>query len=393
MSEELDFMAGETPVLTFDAFTEAAQATQEAEAVAVQPQTQTEEKKIEAPDPFDESKLTEQEKQMVDQFSEQIDLNNSTLVMQYGAGAQKKVADFSQTVLDNLKTKDMGEAGKMLTDVVAELQGMSEEEDGGILGFFKKKGNQAKKLKIKYDSASANVDKIVDTLQDHQTQLIKDTAMLDKMYLMNQNYFKELSMYIIAGKKKIARVREEELPALIGKAAETGLPEDAQAANDLSNLLNRFEKKVHDLELTRMVSIQMAPQIRLVQNNNTLMSEKIQSTIVNTIPLWKSQMVIALSVEHSNQAAKAQSEVTQLTNDLLKQNADALKMATVDTAKASERGVVDLETLVHSNEMLIQTLDEVMHIQQEGREKRMQAEQKMQDMEAELRQKLLEVRS
>ena len=396
MSEELDFMAGETPVLTFDGFAEAVQTAETAEAAAVQqPQVQTkpEEKKIEAPDPFDESKLTEQEKQMVNQFSDQIDLNNSTLVMQYGAGAQKKVADFSQTVLDNLKTKDMGEAGKMLTDVVAELQGMSEEDEGGILGFFKKKGNQAKKLKIKYDSASANVDKIVGTLQDHQNQLIKDTAMLDKMYQMNQNYFKELSMYIIAGKKKIAKVREEDLPALVGKAAETGLPEDAQAANDLGNLLNRFEKKVHDLELTRMVSIQMAPQIRLVQNNNTLMSEKIQSTIVNTIPLWKSQMVIALSVEHSNQAAKAQSEVTQLTNDLLKQNADALKMATVDTAKASERGVVDLETLVHSNEMLIQTLDEVMHIQQEGREKRMQAEQKMQDMEAELRQKLLEIRS
>ena len=215
--------------------------------------------------------------------------------------------------------------------------------------------------------------------------------MLDKMYQMNQNYFKELSMYIIAGKKKIAKVREEELPALVGKAAETGLPEDAQAANDLSNLLNRFEKKIHDLELTRMVSIQMAPQIRLVQNNNTLMSEKIQSTIVNTIPLWKSQMVIALSVEHSNQAAKAQSEVTQLTNDLLRQNADALKMATVETAKASERGVVDIETLTHTNEMLIQTLDEVMHIQEDGRERRMAAEQKMQEMEAQLRDKLIDL--
>ena len=215
--------------------------------------------------------------------------------------------------------------------------------------------------------------------------------MLDKMYQMNQNYFKELSMYIIAGKKKIAKVREEELPALVGKAAETGLPEDAQAANDLSNLLNRFEKKIHDLELTRMVSIQMAPQIRLVQNNNTLMSEKIQSTIVNTLPLWKSQMVIALSVEHSNQAAKAQSEVTQLTNDLLRQNADALKMATVETAKASERGVVDIETLTHTNEMLIQTLDEVMHIQEDGRERRMAAEQKMQEMEAQLRDKLIDL--
>ncbi len=383
MSEEFDLMGGEVPVLTFDGLAAA-----EAAEAAVLPAA-AEEKKVEAPDPYDESKLTDGERKMVEQFSSQIDLNNSALVMQYGAGAQKKVADFSQNVLDNLKTKDMGEAGKMLTDVVAELQGMSDEDEGGLFGFLKKKSNQLKRLQVKYDSASDNVDKIVDALSDHQTQLLKDTAMLDKMYQMNQNYFKELSMYIIAGKKKIDKVREEELPALIGKAAETGLPEDAQAANDLSNLLNRFEKKIHDLELTRMVSIQMAPQIRLVQNNNTLMSEKIQSTIVNTIPLWKSQMVIALSVEHSNQAAKAQSEVTQLTNDLLRQNADALKMATIDTAKASERGVVDIETLTHTNEMLIQTLDEVMHIQEEGREKRMMAEQKMQEMEAQLRDKLI----
>lgn len=382
MSEEFDLMGGETPVLTLDAF---------AAETAVAEQPKAEAKKPESADPYDESKLSEAERKMVTQFSGQIDLNNSAQIMQYGAGAQKKVADFSQNVLENLKTKDMGEAGKMLTDVVAELQGMSEEEEGGIFGFLKKKSNQVKRLQVKYDSASNNVDKIVEALESHQTQLLKDTAMLDKMYQMNQNYFKELSMYIIAGKKKIDRVREEELPALIGKAAETGLPEDAQAANDLSNLLNRFEKKIHDLELTRMVSIQMAPQIRLVQNNNTLMSEKIQSTIVNTIPLWKSQMVIALSVEHSNQAAKAQSEVTQLTNDLLRQNADALKMATVDTAKASERGVVDLETLTHTNEMLIQTLDEVMQIQQDGREKRMIAEQKMQEMEAELRDKLIKI--
>lgn len=382
MSEEFDLMGGETPVLTLDAF---------AAETAVAEQPKAEAKKPESADPYDESKLSEAERKMVTQFSGQIDLNNSAQIMQYGAGAQKKVADFSQNVLENLKTKDMGEAGKMLTDVVAELQGMSEEEEGGIFGFLKKKSNQVKRLQVKYDSASNNVDKIVEALESHQTQLLKDTAMLDKMYQMNQNYFKELSMYIIAGKKKIDRVREEELPALIGKAAETGLPEDAQAANDLSNLLNRFEKKIHDLELTRMVSIQMAPQIRLVQNNNTLMSEKIQSTIVNTIPLWKSQMVIALSVEHSNQAAKAQSEVTQLTNDLLRQNADALKMATIDTAKASERGVVDLETLTHTNEMLIQTLDEVMQIQQDGREKRMIAEQKMQEMEAELRDKLIKI--
>ena len=381
MSDELDLMGGETPVLTFDGF---------AEAAAVETKPAVAEKKEEA-DPYDESKLTENERKMVEQFSNQIDLNNSAQIMQYGAGAQKKVADFSQNVLDNMKTKDLGETGKMLTDVVAELQGMSEEDEGGIFGFLKKKTNQLKRLQIKYDSASCNVDKIVEALNDHQTQLLKDTAMLDKMYQMNQNYFKELSMYIIAGKKKIAKVREEELPALVGKAAETGLPEDAQAANDLSNLLNRFEKKIHDLELTRMVSIQMAPQIRLVQNNNTLMSEKIQSTIVNTIPLWKSQMVIALSVEHSNQAAKAQSEVTQLTNDLLRQNADALKMATVETAKASERGVVDIETLTHTNEMLIQTLDEVMHIQEDGRERRMAAEQKMQEMEAQLRDKLIDL--
>lgn len=351
-----------------------------------------EEKKIEAP-AFDESKLSPEERAMINGWVEKIDLTNSGMIMAYGTGAQNKIAKFSDSALENIKTKDLGEMGDLLSSVVVQLKGFEEEEDDkGFMSFFKKKSNKITALKAKYDAAEVNVDKIVDALNRHQIQLLKDVGMLDQMYEENKNYFKELSMYIIAGKKKIAKVKEEELPALIAKASESGLPEDAQAANDLAALLNRFEKKVHDLELTRMVSIQMAPQIRLVQNNDTIMAEKIQSTIVNTIPLWKSQMVLALGVAHSNQAAKAQTEVTNLTNELLRQNAATLKMATIETAKVSERGVVDMDTLVNTNKSLIETLDEVMQIQEEGRNKRAEAEVELRKMEEELRKKLLETK-
>ncbi len=351
-----------------------------------------EKKEVEAPT-FDESKLTAEERAMIDAWVEKIDVKNSAMIMSYGTGAQNKIAKFSDGALQNIRTKDLGEMGDLLSNVVVQLKGFDdEEEEKGIFGFFKKKGKKVATLKAKYDDAEVNVDKIVDALNKHQIQLLKDVGMLDQMYEENKGYFKELSMYIIAGKKKIAKVKEEELPALIQKASETGLPEDAQAANDLAALLDRFEKKIHDLELTRMVSIQMAPQIRLVQNNDTIMAEKIQSTIVNTIPLWKSQMVLALGVAHSNQAAKAQTEVTNLTNELLRQNAATLKMATIETAKVSERGIVDMETLTNTNKSLIETLDEVMQIQEEGRNKRAEAEIELRRMEEELRKKLLETR-
>ena len=351
-----------------------------------------EEKKVEAPI-FDESKLSPEERALINGWVEKIDLNNSGMIMAYGTGAQNKIAKFSDSALENIRTKDLGEMGDLLANVVVQLKGFDdEEEEKGFLGFFKKKANKVNTLKAKYDEAEVNVDKIVEALNKHQIQLLKDVGMLDQMYEENKNYFKELSMYIIAGKKKIAKVKEEELPALITKASETGLPEDAQAANDLASLLDRFEKKIHDLELTRMVSIQMAPQIRLIQNNDTIMAEKIQSTIVNTIPLWKSQMVLALGVAHSNQAAKAQTAVTDLTNELLRQNAATLKMATVETAKISERGVVDMDTLVNTNKSLIETLDEVMQIQEEGRNKRAEAEAELRRMEEELRKKLLETK-
>lgn len=351
-----------------------------------------EKKEVEAP-VFDESKLSAEERAMIDAWVEKIDIRNSAMIMSYGTGAQNKIAKFSDGALQNIRTKDLGEMGDLLSSVVVQLKGFEdEEEEKGFLGFFKKKSKKVATLKAKYDEAEVNVDKIVDALNKHQIQLLKDVGMLDQMYEENKGYFKELSMYIIAGKKKIAQVKEEELPALIAKASETGLPEDAQAANDLAALLDRFEKKIHDLELTRMVSIQMAPQIRLVQNNDTIMAEKIQSTIVNTIPLWKSQMVLALGVAHSNQAAKAQTEVTNLTNELLRQNAATLKMATIETAKVSERGIVDMETLVNSNKSLIETLDEVLQIQEEGRNKRAEAEIELRKMEEELRKKLLETR-
>ena len=342
---------------------------------------------------FDESSLSDAERKMVNDFAEKIQISNSNLVLQYGSGAQKKIADFSETALNNVRTKDMSEVGEMLTNVVVELKKFNvDEEEKGLFSFFKRSGNKISTYKAKYSSAEANVNRICNVLEDHQVQLMKDIAMLDKMYELNKVYFKELSMYILAGKKKLAEVESTELPAAQEKARRTGLPEDAQAANDLSAMCNRFEKKLHDLELTRTISIQMAPQIRLIQNNDTLMTEKIQSTQVNTIPLWKSQMVLALGVAHSQQAADAQKAVTDMTNELLRKNAETLKMSSIETAKQSERGIVDIETLKTTNESLISTLDEVMRIQQEGRQKRQEAETELRRIENDLKNKLLEMR-
>lgn len=340
---------------------------------------------------LDDSVLTEEERRMVNTFAEQIDLTNSAMVLQYGAGTQKKMADFSESALENVRSKDLGEVGDLLTGVVTELKSFDEEEEKGLFGIFKKASNKIESMKAKYAKAEANVNEIVKVLEKHQVQLMKDTALLDKMYELNLTYFKELSMYILAGKKKLEEVRGTQLAELTQKAQLSGLPEDAQAARDLESMCLRFEKKIHDLELTRMISIQTAPQIRLVQNNDTQMVEKIQSTIVNTIPLWKSQMVLALGVEHSAQAVEAQRKVTDMTNELLKKNAEKLKMATVETAKASERGIVDIETLKTTNESLISTLDEVMNIQREGREKRQAVEAELRNMEAELKNKLLQI--
>ncbi len=356
-----------------------------------------EEKQVPAAEPkqelseqLDDSILTEEEKKMVDEFSKQIDLHNSNAILQYGVGTQKKMADFSGDALENVKTKDLGEIGEMLSGVVAELKDFDEEQKG-FLGIFKKTANKVEALKVKYSKAETNITTICQALEQHQVQLLKDIAVLDKMYDLNLSYFKELSMYILAGKKKLKESREVELAALVEKARVSGLPEDAQAAKDLESLCDRFEKKLHDLELTRMVSIQTAPQIRLVQSSDTMMVEKIQSTVVNTIPLWKSQMVLALGVTHAEQAAKAQREVSDMTNELLKRNAAVLKTAAVESAKESERGIVDMETLKNTNATLISTLDEVMKIQAEGREKRRTAEIEMQHMEEELKQKLLEM--
>ena len=369
------------PTLTFGAETKEMPAVVEETAVA------------EAQEPaWDDSLLSDEERQMVDNFVGQIDLDNSNAILQYGVGTQKKMADFSETALKNVRTKDLGEVGDLLSGVVTELKSFDAEEEKGFLGFFKKQSNKITAMKAKYDKTEVNVNKICDVLEGHQVQLMKDVAMLDKMYDQNLAYFKELSMYILAGKKKLAQVREQELPQLREQAQRSGQPEDAQAAKDLENKCERFEKKIHDLELTRMISIQTAPQIRLVQNNDTLMVEKIQSTVVNTIPLWKSQMVLALGVAHSNQAAEAQREVTDMTNELLKNNAEKLKMATIETAKESERGIVDMETLKATNESLISTLDEVMKIQQEGHQKRQEAEAEINRMENELKGKLLEMR-
>lgn len=335
--------------------------------------------------------LNDEERKTVDSFANQIDLTDSTVILQYGSGTQKKMADFSETALEKVRTKDLGEIGDLLSDVVKELKDFDEEEEKGFFGIFKKASNRIQSLKAKYSKAETNVNKICSVLESHQIQLLKDVAILDKMYELNLTYFKELTMYILAGKKKLQEVRETKLRQLIDKARCTGLAEDAQAAKDLEAMCARFEKKIHDLELTRTISIQTAPQIRLVQSNDTLMAEKIQSTVVNTIPLWKSQMLLALGVEHSAQAAAAQREVTDMTNELLKRNAEKLKMATIETAQESERGIVDIETLKVTNESLITTLDEVMRIQQEGRQKRKEAEQEMYRIENELKAKLLEI--
>ena len=350
---------------------------------------------VEQPKPMDDSMLSEEEKEMVANFTQQIDLRNTNAILRYGAGVQKKMADFSESALENVKSKDFGEVGDMLSSVVVELKSFDaeEEEKKGFFGnLFKKTENKLTSMKAKYAKAEDNVTQICKALETHQVVLLKDIAVLDKMYELNLSYFNELSMYILAGKKKLEQVRNEELTALIAKAEVSGLAEDAQAAKDLEGLCERFEKKLHDLELTRMISIQTAPQIRLVQNSNTMMVEKIQSTVVNTIPLWKSQMVLALGVEHSNQAARAQQQVTDMTNELLKKNAETLKMASIETAKASERGVVDMETLKQTNASLISTLDEIMKIQTEGREKRLAAEHELRQMEDDLKNKLLEIR-
>lgn len=343
---------------------------------------------------FSENNLTPEELKMVDDFSKKIDIHNSQAILQYGVGTQKKMADFSETALKNVRTKDLGEVGNMLSSLVTELKSFEiEENEKGFKGFFKKSSNKATAMKAKYAKAETNVSAVCDTLENHQKLLLKDIAVMDKMYEVNLTYFKELSMYILAGKKKLEEFRAGELAEAVEKARRSNLPEDAQAAKDLENKCERFEKKLHDLELTRIISIQTAPQIRLVQNNDTLMAEKIQSTIVNTIPLWKSQMVLTLGIEHSNQAAKAQREVTDMTNGLLRKNADILKTATIETAKESERGIVDIETLQHTNESLISTFDEVMQIQSEGREKRRAAEQEMIRIETELKSKLLEIQT
>lgn len=341
---------------------------------------------------LDDSILSDEERRMVDDFSRQIDIHNTNGILQYGVGTQRKMADFSENALKNVRTKDLGEVGDMISSLVSELKSFDvEEEEKGFLGLFKKSANKLTVMKAKYDKAEANVENICEVLEGHQRQLMKDVAILDKMYGLNLSYFKELSMYILAGKKRLAEVRATELAELVEKAKKSNLPEDAQAAKDLEAMCDRFEKKIHDLELTRMIAIQTAPQIRLVQSSDTVMIEKIQSTVVNTIPLWKSQMVIALGVEHANQAARAQREVTDMTNELLRKNAAALKTATIESAKEAERGVVDLETLKTTNQSLISTFDEVMKIQEDGRQKRRSAEAELARMELELKNKLLEI--
>lgn len=335
--------------------------------------------------------LSPKEQKMVDDFAASIDLSNSNMVLMYGTGAQKKIADFSETALEHIKTKDLGEIGQMLTDMVGELKTMEAEEDKGFLGIFRKNGNKLSSMKAKYEKAETHINQVCKMLEGHQIQLLKDVATLDHMYDLNLSYLKELSMYIMAGKKKLNETMKTELPKAVEKAEKSGLPEDTQAANDLANLCNRFEKKLHDLELTRMVSLQMAPQIRLIQNNDTAMSEKIQSTLVNTIPLWKTQMVLAVGLNHSTEAARAQKQVSDTTNELLRKNAEMLKMATIETVKESERGIVDIETLKETNKSLIYTLDEVLKIQEDGRTKRRSAEQELGRIEEELRQKLLSI--
>ena len=382
MEEELKLDQA-VPTLTFEPFTETKK-----EAPAPQ-------QEMPKPEPIyeEEALLSEQEKKQVEAFAEKIDLNNSTLVLQYGAGAQKKIADFSDKTLENVRSKDLGETGTMLASLVSELKqtGEAEEEKGFLASLFKKSTGKLEALKARYEKAEGKVDEIVDILTKHQVQLIQDAAMLDQMYQLNQTYFKELSMYILAGKKKVDKARQTELETLRQKAIASGTQEDAQAVSDYSSMIERFEKKVHDLELTRMVALQMAPQIRMVQSNDTVMAEKIQSTIVNTIPLWKNQMVIAMGENHSAQAAKAQKEVTDMTNQLLLSNAQKLKQTTVDIRRESERGIVDIETLRQTNGILIDTMNEILKIQQEGREQRRQAQAQLAQMEQQMKEKLLEI--
>ena len=340
-----------------------------------------------------EAALTPEEQKIVDDFAAKIDVENTTQILQYGAGTQKKMADFSDTALANVRTQDLGEVGDLITSVVGELKGFDEEEEKGLFGFFRKQANKLETMKARYAKAETNVEKISDALQQHQVRLMKDSAVLDKMYEQNLAYFKELTMYILAGKQKLEQVRSTKLRQLEETAQRTGLAEDAQAARDLSEKCLRFEKKIHDLELTRAISIQTAPQIRMIQNNDNVMVEKIQTTLVNTIPLWKNQMVLALGIAHSTEAAQAQRQVTDITNALLKQNAEKLHMASVETAKEAERGIVDIETLKKTNAELIQTLDDVMKIQADGRAKRQAAEVEMAKMESDLKNKLLQIRS
>jgi len=370
-----------TPTLTLEPFAEPTAPVALVESIVDPPAANRE-----------ENALTPEEQKAVNDFAAKIDLTNSNLILQYGAGTQKKMADFSESALGNVKTKDLGEIGGLLTNVVTELKSFDEGEEKGFLGVFKKTSNKITALRAKYDKAEVNVNKITSLMEGHQVTLLKDIALLDKMYELNLSYFKELSMYILAGKKKLEEVRGTMLPELMSKAEASGLPEDAQAARDLDSMCNRFEKKIHDLELTRTISMQTAPQIRMIQGNNTVMVEKIQSTLVNTIPLWKSQMVLALGVAHSTQAAKAQREVTDMTNKLLRKNAETLKTSTLETAREAERGIVDMETLKITNESLISTLDEVLQIQQDGRQKRREAETEMQRLESELKQKLLQLK-
>jgi len=366
------------PELTFEPFQE--------EIIDLKVKEEKIEEKI-----VDEMQLTEEEQKMVDQFVDKIQINNSNSILQYGAGAQKKISDFSQSALNNVKTKDLGEIGDILSSVVHELKTFEEsEEKKGILGFFKKGKDKISYMKIKYENVDNNIGKMCSILEAHQIQLLKDIAMLDKMYEINKAYFKELYMYILAGKKKLQKLEKEELPKLQEKARTSGNLQDAQELNDFVALCNRFEKKIHDLELTKMISLQMAPQIRLIQNNDSLMSEKIQSTIINTIPLWKNQMVLALGVAHAANAARVQREVTDMTNELLRKNAEILKTSTIETAKESERGIVDIETLRATNESLISTLDEILNIQTEGRQKRREAEAELISIENQLKNKLIE---
>ena len=352
-----------------------------------------EEKKEVEPVKIDESMLTEEERKMVDDFSKKIDITDTQLVLQYGSAAQKSVASFSESALSSVRTKDLGEVGDTISDLVVELKDFGEEEDkGGIFGFFKKAGNKMETMKAQYSKAEANVEKITRELEQHQVRLMKDIAMFDQMYELNLKYYKELTMYIIAGKKRLAEVRANDVEELRKRAEASGAAEDAQAYNDMVQMCDRFEKKLHDLELTRMVSIQMGPQTRMLQNNDMLMVEKIQSSLVNTIPLWKSQMVLALGLENSRKATAAQSAVTNATNELLKKNADMLKMGTVAAAKEAERSIIDIETLQHTNQQLISTLDEVIQIQKDGAQKRREAEVELGRIEGELKQKLMELR-